>query len=48
MLIYSFQVADRGAIETTDAERVATKPVGLQSEINSIVSKYERGRSFVR
>ena len=33
---------------TTDAERVCLTPQGLQDEINSIVAKYEKGRSFVR
>ncbi|KAH8405312.1 hypothetical protein KR222_005198 [Zaprionus bogoriensis] len=42
------QVQDRNVIETTDAERVCVKPEGLQEEINSVVSNYKRGRSFVR
>jgi len=42
------RVADRNVIETTDAERVCVKPVGLQDAINSIVAKFKDGRSFVR
>ncbi|XP_025421380.1 phosphoacetylglucosamine mutase isoform X2 [Sipha flava] len=39
---------DRNTFETDDAERICVKPVGLQEIINSIVSKYPMGRSFVR
>lgn len=42
------QVADRHVFQTTDAERVCVKPEGLQEEINKLVAKYKRGRSFVR
>lgn len=41
-------VADRGVITTTDAERVVVTPEGLQGEINALVSKYKNGRAFVR
>jgi len=41
-------VKDRNLFETGDAERICTKPPGLQDTINSIVSKYPMGRSFVR
>ncbi|XP_014242302.1 phosphoacetylglucosamine mutase [Cimex lectularius] len=41
-------VKDRNVIKTTDAERKCTHPVGLQEEIDSIVSEYQFGRSFVR
>jgi len=41
-------VADRNVIQTTDAERRCVDPPGLQQEIDSIVSKYVKGRSFVR
>lgn len=39
---------DRNVITTTDAERICLTPPGLQDEIDSIVSKYSKGRSFVR
>ena len=35
-------------IQTTDAERKTTSPVGLQETIDEIVRKYKSGRSFVR
>lgn len=41
-------VQDREVFETTDAERRCVKPDGLQEEINALVMKYKRGRSFVR
>ncbi|KAM3584777.1 hypothetical protein VKS41_003581 [Umbelopsis sp. WA50703] len=41
-------VADRYIFKTTDAERKLVEPEGLQAEIDSIVSKYNNGRSFVR
>lgn len=41
-------VSDRNAITTTDAERVCVTPAGLQDEIDKVVAKYPRGRSFVR
>ncbi|KAG5888570.1 hypothetical protein JTB14_029867 [Gonioctena quinquepunctata] len=41
-------VKDRNVITTTDAERICVTPSGLQDEINSLVSKYSKGRSFVR
>ncbi|XP_033106770.1 phosphoacetylglucosamine mutase-like [Anneissia japonica] len=42
------KVKDRTAIQTTDAERQATAPSGLQTAINQLVSKYNKSRSFVR
>ncbi|KAM9783039.1 phosphoacetylglucosamine mutase [Neosynchiropus ocellatus] len=42
------KVADRCAIDTTDAERRAVSPAGLQDSIDGLVKKYPRGRSFVR
>lgn len=42
------RVKDRNVITTMNAERHCLTPVGLQEEINKIVSKYPRGRSFVR
>eukprot|EP00057_Strongylocentrotus_purpuratus_P007207 XP_011661681.1 PREDICTED: phosphoacetylglucosamine mutase [Strongylocentrotus purpuratus] len=42
------KVADRTAIQTTDAERQCTRPVGLQDVINSLVANYQTARSFVR
>lgn len=41
-------IQDRNVITTTDAERKCVTPEGLQNEIDSIVSKYPKGRSFVR
>ncbi|KAF7269692.1 phosphoglucomutase 3-like protein nst [Rhynchophorus ferrugineus] len=41
-------VENRAVITTTDAERKCLTPDGLQREIDSIVSKYPKGRSFVR
>lgn len=42
------QVKDRSLITTTDAARICVTPAGLQAEIDKIVAKYPRGRSFVR
>lgn len=42
------KVKDRSVIQTTDAERKASSPVGLQSAIDETVAKYTHGRSFVR
>lgn len=42
------QVADRSIFKTVNAERQLASPVGLQEEIDSVVSKYNNGRSFVR
>ncbi|XP_024935454.1 phosphoacetylglucosamine mutase isoform X2 [Cephus cinctus] len=42
------KVEDRNVISTTDAERKCVKPVGLQEEIDKIVSRYPKGRSFIR
>ena len=42
------KVADRTVISTTDAERKTTAPVGLQEELDKIVARYNKGRSFVR
>ncbi|XP_028351994.1 phosphoacetylglucosamine mutase isoform X6 [Physeter macrocephalus] len=42
------QVADRQVISTTDAERQAVKPPGLQEAINELVKKYRLSRAFVR
>jgi len=42
------KVQDRNVITTTDAERKCVTPEGLQSRIDKLVSKYRRGRSFVR
>lgn len=41
-------VPDRSIITTTDAERKCITPVGLQKEIDQAVSRYPKGRSFVR
>lgn len=42
------RVKDRNVITTTNAERHCLTPVGLQEEIDKVVSKYPKGRSFVR
>ncbi|XP_036895299.1 phosphoacetylglucosamine mutase isoform X2 [Sturnira hondurensis] len=42
------QVADRQVISTTDAERQAVTPPGLQEAINNLVKKYRLSRAFVR
>ncbi|KAK6465190.1 Phosphoacetylglucosamine mutase [Scheffersomyces coipomensis] len=41
-------VADRSIFKTTNAERTLVEPVGLQGKIDALVSKYSKGRSFVR
>eukprot|EP00093_Oithona_nana_P008348 08348.XXX_231475_229406_1 [CDS] Oithona nana genome sequencing. len=41
-------VKDRNVVQTTDAERKCVKPDGLQEAINETVSKFPKGRSFVR
>ncbi|KAB0795604.1 hypothetical protein PPYR_12443 [Photinus pyralis] len=41
-------VQDRSVLTTKDAERVCVTPEGLQEEIDSLVEKYSKGRSFVR
>ncbi|EFA09778.2 phosphoacetylglucosamine mutase [Tribolium castaneum] len=41
-------VQDRNVITTTDAERVCVTPEGLQAEIDALVAKFDKGRSFVR
>ena len=46
--ISQVSVADRNVIQTTDAERKCVLPVGLQQEIEAIVTKFNKGRSFVR
>ncbi|MEQ2173773.1 hypothetical protein GOODEAATRI_000862, partial [Goodea atripinnis] len=42
------KVSDRRVIETTDAERRAVTPAGLQDAIDDLVKKYKQARSFVR
>jgi len=42
------RVQNRNVITTINAERHCLTPIGLQEEINKVVSKYSRGRSFVR
>ncbi|KAI4460421.1 phosphoacetylglucosamine mutase [Holotrichia oblita] len=41
-------IANRNVITTTDAETICVTPHGLQDEINALISKFEKGRSFVR
>ncbi|KAM9468255.1 phosphoacetylglucosamine mutase-like [Clarias gariepinus] len=42
------KVADRRVIDTTDAERRAVTPAGLQDSIDALVKKYKQARAFVR
>ncbi|XP_008056292.1 phosphoacetylglucosamine mutase [Carlito syrichta] len=42
------KVADRKVISTTDAERRAVTPPGLQEAIDDLVKKYKLSRAFVR
>ncbi|XP_030054939.1 phosphoacetylglucosamine mutase isoform X2 [Microcaecilia unicolor] len=42
------KVADRRVIDTTDAERRAVTPPGLQEKIDELVKKYRLSRAFVR
>jgi len=42
------KVNDRRIFMATDAERKLVEPVGLQSQIDDAVKKYENARSFVR
>ncbi|GAA6067687.1 phosphoacetylglucosamine mutase-like, partial [Tachysurus ichikawai] len=42
------KVADRCVIDTTDAERKAVTPAGLQDSIDALVKKYKQARAFVR
>ncbi|XP_022593645.1 phosphoacetylglucosamine mutase isoform X2 [Seriola dumerili] len=42
------KVSDRRVIDTTDAERRAVSPAGLQEAIDSLVKKHKLARSFVR
>ncbi|TRY90845.1 hypothetical protein DNTS_020870 [Danionella cerebrum] len=41
-------VSDRRVIDTTDAERRAVTPGGLQDAIDALVKKYKSARAFVR
>lgn len=47
-LLFHFQVADRRVIDTTDAERKAVTPAGLQDSIDALVKTYKQARAFVR
>ncbi|XP_034622013.1 phosphoacetylglucosamine mutase isoform X4 [Trachemys scripta elegans] len=42
------KIADRRVIDTTDAERRAVTPPGLQEKIDELVKKYSVSRAFVR
>ncbi|XP_051909391.1 phosphoacetylglucosamine mutase isoform X2 [Hippocampus zosterae] len=42
------KVSDRRLIDTTDAERRAVSPAGLQDAIDTLVAKYRHARAFVR
>ncbi|XP_021401847.2 phosphoacetylglucosamine mutase isoform X2 [Lonchura striata] len=46
--LLKIQVADRRVIDTTDAERRALTPPGLQEKIDALVKKYKLSRAFVR
>ncbi|KAK9730697.1 Phosphoglucomutase/phosphomannomutase, alpha/beta/alpha domain I [Popillia japonica] len=41
-------IANRNVITTTNAETICVTPPGLQDEINALISKFKKGRSFVR
>lgn len=41
-------VPDRNAFVTEDAERKLTSPKGMQAQVDDLVKKFEKGRSFVR
>lgn len=41
-------MSDRRVIDTTDAERRAVSPAGLQEAIDTLVKKHRLARSFVR
>lgn len=41
-------MSDRRVIDTTDAERRAVSPAGLQEAIDNLVKTYRKARSFVR
>lgn len=42
------RVADRSQVTVTNAERQCVTPAGMQDEIDVVVKKYPKGRSFVR
>ncbi|XP_029041191.1 phosphoacetylglucosamine mutase isoform X2 [Osmia bicornis bicornis] len=42
------KITDKNVITTTDAERQCVTPTGLQKEIDKVVSRYNKGRSFLR
>lgn len=42
------QVRDRTLFKAVDAERKLESPMGMQSQIDSLVGKYKAGRAFVR
>eukprot|EP01121_Diplochlamys_sp_Union-15-3_P016169 TRINITY_DN5453_c0_g1_i2.p1 TRINITY_DN5453_c0_g1~~TRINITY_DN5453_c0_g1_i2.p1 ORF type:complete len:555 (+),score=112.81 TRINITY_DN5453_c0_g1_i2:34-1665(+) len=46
--LIAHKVKDRSVITTTDVERKVVTPKGLQEAIDAAVSKYHKGRSFVR
>lgn len=41
-------VPDRNVFTTEDAERKLVSPKGLQAQVDEVVRRYEKGRSFVR
>ncbi|XP_012137659.2 phosphoglucomutase 3-like protein nst [Megachile rotundata] len=42
------KIADKNTITTADAGRRCVTPAGLQEKIDKVVSRYSKGRSFVR
>ncbi|XP_034181303.1 phosphoglucomutase 3-like protein nst [Osmia lignaria lignaria] len=42
------KIIDKNVITTSDAERLCVTPTGLQKEIDKVVSRYNKGRSFLR
>ncbi|RUS88087.1 hypothetical protein EGW08_004140 [Elysia chlorotica] len=47
-VLLKVKVEDRTIVKTTDAERRATSPPGLQAAIDELVAGYKFGRAFVR
>ena len=47
-LLLKTDVKDKSVFTTTDAERRLESPKGLQQEIDALVERYSKGRSFVR
>lgn len=48
LFYWAWQVADRRVIDTTDAERRAVTPPGLQEKIDELTKTFRSARAFVR